>query len=174
MSVHFLGETGPTFPSGDRFWIAPGARVIGNIWIGEDVGIWFNAVLRGDNEVISIGRGTNIQDGAILHSDPGAPLSIGEGCTIGHAAVVHGCTIGPNCLIGMGATILNGARIGANSIVGANALITERKEFPDGALIAGVPAKVVRMLDDAAIESIRLSASAYITNYQRFKSELSV
>jgi carbonic anhydrase/acetyltransferase-like protein (isoleucine patch superfamily) len=174
MPVHFLGKTGPTFPSDDRFWIAPGARVIGNIWIGEDVGIWFNAVLRGDNEVISIGRGTNIQDGAILHSDPGAPLSIGEGCTIGHAAVVHGCTIGPNCLIGMGATILNGARIGANSIVGANALITERKEFPDGALIAGVPAKVVRMLDDAAIESIRLSASAYITNYQRFKSELSV
>ena len=174
MSVHFLDKIGPEFPSGDRFWIAPGARVIGNIRIGEDVGIWFNAVLRGDNEVITIGQGTNIQDGAILHSDPGVPLSIGEGCTIGHGAVIHGCTIGPNCLIGMGATILNGARIGANSIVGANALVTERKEFPDGALIAGVPAKVIRMLDDAAIESIRLSALTYIANYQRFKNELSL
>ena len=142
--------------------------MIGQVELGEDAGIWFGAVLRGDNERISIGARTNIQEGAMVHTDPGHPVSIGADCTIGHHAIVHGATIGANSLVGMGATILNGARIGANCLVGANALVTERKEFPDGSLIVGSPAKAIRMLDAAAIESIRHSAAHYVENWRRF------
>jgi len=142
--------------------------VIGQVELGEDAGIWFGAVLRGDNERISIGARTNIQEGAMVHTDPGHPVSIGDDCTIGHHAIVHGATIGANSLVGMGATILNGARIGANCLVGANALVTERKEFPDGSLIVGSPAKALRQLDAAAIEAIRESAAHYVENWRRF------
>lgn len=172
MPIYRLGETVPTLPADGRFWVAPTASVIGNVVLGDDVGIWFGAVLRGDNEPMRIGAGTNIQDNAVLHSDTGKPLTIGAGCTIGHSAIVHGCTIGDNSLIGMGATILNGARIGANSIIGANALVTEGKEFPDNALIVGSPARAVRSLDDAAIEGLRASARHYIENWKRFAANL--
>lgn len=172
MPIYRLGEAAPVLPADARFWVAPTASVIGNVILGEDVGIWFGAVLRGDNEPMRIGAGTNIQDNAVLHSDTGKPLTIGAGCTIGHSAIVHGCTIGDNSLIGMGATILNGARIGANSLIGANALITEGKEFPDNALIVGAPARAIRSLDEDAIAGLRASARHYIENWKRFAAGL--
>ncbi|SIQ15068.1 Carbonic anhydrase or acetyltransferase, isoleucine patch superfamily [Rhizobium sp. RU20A] len=168
MPLYALDGQRPATPAVDRYWIAPDAHVIGRVELGEDVGIWFGAVLRGDNEPIRIGAGTNIQEGAVLHVDPGFPVTIGEGCTIGHRAIVHGCTIGDNSLIGMGATILNGARIGRNCLVGANALVTEGKVFEDGSLIVGAPARAVRQLDEAAISGLKLSAAHYVKNWQRF------
>ncbi|KQV81750.1 gamma carbonic anhydrase family protein [Rhizobium sp. Root1220] len=172
MPVYALGGHEPDLPLPGTYWIAPGAHVIGKVILGADVGIWFGAVLRGDNEPIIVGRATNIQEGAMLHTDPGSPVTIGEGCTIGHHAIVHGCTIGDNSLIGMGATVLNGARIGNNSLVGANALVTEGKEFPDNSLIVGSPARAIRTLDDDAIESLRKSAKTYVANWQRFARDL--
>lgn len=168
MPIYSLDNTAPTLPEPGRFWIAPDAHVIGKVRLGRDVGIWFGAVLRGDNELIDIGEASNIQEGALLHTDMGAPLSVGPGCTIGHKAILHGCTIGENSLIGMGATVLNHARIGANCLVGANALITEGKEFSDNSLIVGAPAKAIRVLDAEAIERLRLSARSYVENWQRF------
>ena len=172
MPLYTLAETTPSLPPEGRYWIAPDAAVIGNIIIGEDVGIWFSAVLRGDNEPITIGRGSNIQDGAVIHTDLGFPATIGEGCTVGHRAILHGCTIGDNSLIGMGATVLNGASIGRNSLVGANALVTEGKSFPDNSLIVGSPARAVRTLDDSAIDGLKRSAENYIANWKRFEREL--
>ena len=162
----------PVLPPEGRFWIAPDANVIGQVELGEDVGIWFGAVLRGDNEPIVIGPRTNIQEGAMLHTDPGLTLSVGADCTIGHHAIIHGATIGDGTLIGMGATILNGARIGANCLVGAGALVTERTEFPDRSLIVGAPAKAVRQLDDDAIAGIARSAASYVERWQRFAAGL--
>jgi carbonic anhydrase/acetyltransferase-like protein (isoleucine patch superfamily) len=146
--------------------------VIGRVRLAEDVGIWFGAVLRGDNELIDIGAATNIQEGALLHTDEGAPLSVGAGCTIGHHAILHGCTIGENSLVGMGATVLNHARIGANCLVGANALVTEGKAFPDNSLIVGAPAKAIRALDAAAVERLRWSARHYVDNWRRYAKGL--
>ena len=146
--------------------------MIGQVEIGEDVGIWFGAVLRGDNEPIVIGERSNIQEGVMIHTDPRFPVSIGKGCTIGHHAIVHGCTIGDNSLVGMGATILNGAKIGKNCLIGANALITEGKEFPDNSLIVGSPARIVRSLDEAAAAGLTLSAESYVRNWQRFARDL--
>ncbi|MBX3536021.1 MAG: gamma carbonic anhydrase family protein [Chelatococcus sp.] len=172
MPLYQLGQKEPQLPPPDRFWVAPDAQVIGDVVLGRDVGIWFGAVLRGDNEAITIGAGSNIQELSVLHTDIGFPLEIGEGCTIGHRAILHGCRIGPNSLIGMGAIVLNGARIGANCLVGAGALVTEGKEFPDGSLIVGSPARVVRALDEAAIERLRLSAVGYQRNWKRFATDL--
>ncbi len=172
MPVYALNDLTPILPEGGRFWVAPDAHVIGNVRVGLDVGIWFGAVIRGDNELIDIGEATNIQEGALLHTDLGSPLTIGPGCTIGHHAILHGCTIAQNALIGMGATVLNNARIGANSLVGAGALVTEGKEFPDNSLIVGAPAKVVRALDAGAVERLRWSARHYVENWQRFASGL--
>ncbi|NIX76600.1 gamma carbonic anhydrase family protein [Microvirga terricola] len=168
MPVYSLDEIAPILPEPGRFWIAPDAHVIGRVRLGDDVGVWFGAVLRGDNELIDIGAGTNIQEGAVLHTDKGVPLSVGEGCTIGHRAILHGCTVGDNSLIGMGATVLNNARIGSNCVVGANALVTEGKEFPDNSLIVGAPARAIRVLDEAAIERLRWSARHYVENWRRF------
>ncbi len=168
MPVYSLDEITPILPEQGRYWIAPDAHVIGRVRLGLDVGIWFGAVLRGDNELIDIGDATNIQEGALLHTDQGAPLSVGAGCTIGHHAILHGCTIGENSLIGMGATILNHARVGRNCLVGASALVTEGKEFPDNSLIVGAPAKAIRVLDDDAIERLRWSARHYVDNWKRF------
>jgi carbonic anhydrase/acetyltransferase-like protein (isoleucine patch superfamily) len=168
MPVYSLDEISPVLPEQGRYWIAPDAHVIGRVRLGLDVGIWFGAVLRGDNELIDIGDATNIQEGALLHTDEGAPLSVGAGCTIGHHAILHGCTIGENSLIGMGATILNHARIGRNCLVGASALVTEGKEFPDNSLIVGTPAKAIRVLNDDAIERLRWSARHYVDNWKRF------
>ena len=172
MPVYALGDIEPTLPLPDQVWIAPDAHVIGDVTLGQGCGVWFGAVLRGDNEPIVIGDETNIQDGAVLHSDPGMPLTIGRGCTIGHGAIVHGCTIGHNSLIGMGATVMNGARIGAYCIVGANALVTEGKVFADGSLIVGAPAKAVKTLDDAARLGLERSARHYAENAARFRTTL--
>ena len=173
MPVCQLGAHAPNFSAEDH-WIAPNAYVIGNVQLGRDVGVWFAATIRGDNEQIRIGDRTNVQDGAVLHSDPGSPLTIGANVTIGHGAIVHGCTVGESTLIGMGATILNGAKIGRNCIVGANALVTEGKEFPDGSLVVGSPAKAVRQLDDDAIAALGRSADGYVTRMRQFRDELTV
>jgi carbonic anhydrase/acetyltransferase-like protein (isoleucine patch superfamily) len=161
----------PELPAG-RAWVAPTAVLIGKVRLGDEASVWWGAVLRGDNELIDIGPGSNVQDGAVMHTDPGFPLVIGPGCTIGHRAILHGCTIGPNSLVGMGATVLNGARIGANSLVGAGALVTEGKTFPDNALIVGAPAKVVRTLDAAAIEGLARAAAGYVANWRRYAAGL--
>ena len=172
MPIYSLDGETPDLPEEGRYWIAPDAHVIGRVRLGEDVGVWFGCVLRGDNEWITIGARTNVQEGTVMHTDMGSPLDIGEGCTIGHRAMLHGCTIGDNTLIGMGATILNNARIGKSCLVGANALITEGKEFPDGSLIVGSPAKVVRQLDDDAIARLGKSAEGYARNWKRFAKGL--
>lgn len=153
-------------------WIAPDANLIGRIVVEGAASVWFCATLRGDNEVITVGAGSNIQENCVLHTDMGYPLAIGKGCTIGHKVMLHGCIIGDNSLIGMGATILNGAKIGKNCLIGAGALITEGKEIPDGSLVMGVPGKVVRDLDDAAIEGLRKSALGYQANMRRFRDGL--
>lgn len=153
-------------------WIAPDANVIGDIVIEEGASVWFCCTLRGDNERITVGAGSNVQENCVLHTDMGYPLTIGAGCTIGHKVMLHGCTIGENALIGMGATVLNGAKIGKNCLIGAGALITEGKEIPDGSLVMGVPGKVVRTLDEAAIEGLRKSAIGYQNNMRRFRSGL--
>ncbi len=153
-------------------WIAPDANLIGNIVVKDGASVWFGSTLRGDNEEICVGSGSNIQENCVLHTDMGFPLIIGAGCTIGHKAMLHGCTIGENSLIGMGATVLNGAKIGKNCLIGANALITEGKVIPDGSLVMGSPGKVVRQLDDAAIEGLRKSAVGYQNNMRRFRAGL--
>ncbi|MDO6727463.1 MAG: gamma carbonic anhydrase family protein [Cognatishimia sp.] len=153
-------------------WIAPDANLIGKIVVEEGASVWFGCTLRGDNEEIRIGTGSNVQENCVLHTDMGYPLVIGAGCTIGHKAMLHGCTIGENSLIGMGATVLNGAKIGKNCLIGANALITEGKEIPDGSLVMGAPGKVVRQLDEAAIEGLRKSAINYQKNMRRFRAGL--
>jgi carbonic anhydrase/acetyltransferase-like protein (isoleucine patch superfamily) len=168
MPLHALDSVSPELPPSGSFWIAPDAHVIGKVRLAAEVGVWFGAVIRGDNELIFVGARTNIQEHAMLHTDMGHPLSIGAGCTIGHRAILHGCSIGDNTLVGMGAIILNGAKIGANCLVGAGALVTEGKEFPDNSLIVGTPAKAIRMLDDAAIARIRGSADGYVSNWRRF------
>ena len=172
MPLYAIDGIQPVLPEGDRFFVAPDAHVIGKVTIGADVGIWFGAVIRGDNELIAIGDGTNIQEMCMLHTDPGAPMTIGTGCTIGHKVILHGCTIGDNTLIGMGSTILNNAKIGNNCLVGANSLVTEGKEFPDNSLIVGSPARAVRTLDEASIARLKLSAASYVNNARRFKAGL--
>ncbi len=172
MSLYRLDNETPDLPPAGTFWIAPSAHVIGRVRLGADVGIWFGAVLRGDNEWIEIGAGSNVQEHCLLHTDLGHPLTIGTNCTIGHGAILHGCSIGDNTLIGMGAIVLNGARIGRNSLVGAGALVTEGREFPDNSLIVGSPAKAIRSLDDVAASRIKQSAQSYVRNWKRFASGL--
>jgi carbonic anhydrase/acetyltransferase-like protein (isoleucine patch superfamily) len=172
MPLYEIDGKTPQFDDRDSNWIAPDAVVIGDVQIGRDVGIWFGAVIRGDNEPIAIGEDSNVQEHTVMHTDPGFPLTIGKGCTIGHRAMLHGCTIGDNSLIGMGAIVLNGAKIGRNCLVGAGALVTEGKEFPDNSLIVGSPAKVVRTLDDAAVARLQGSAAHYVANGRRFRDGL--
>lgn len=154
-------------------WVAPDANVIGRVVIGAGASIWFGATLRGDNEEIVIGAGSNVQEACVLHTDMGFPLVVGANCTIGHRATQHGCTIGEGTLIGMGATVLNGAKIGRGCLIGACALITEGKEIPDGSLVMGSPGKVVRLLDEAAQERLLASARGYQANAARFRAGLS-
>ena len=169
MPIYSLDGIAPQFDDLASNWIAPDAVLIGRVHLGRNAGIWFGAVIRGDNEPIVIGADSNVQEHAVMHTDPGFPLTIGNGCTIGHRAMLHGCTIGANSLVGMGAIILNGARIAANCLVGAGALVTEGKEFPARSLIVGSPAKAIRTLDDAAIERLKLSAAHYVENGRRFR-----
>ena len=156
----------------DDVWVAPSADVIGDARLGEGASVWFGAVIRADNTPVLVGARTNIQEGAMLHSDPGAPLTIGEGCTVGHHAILHGCTIGSNVLVGMGATILNNAVIGNDCLIGANALVTEGKVFPAGSLIVGSPAKAVRALSPEAIAGLKMSAAAYAAKQRVYASGL--
>ena len=172
MTLYRLDGVSPTVPENGDYWIAPGAHVMGNVTVSSGVGIWFGATLRGDNELIFIGEGSNIQENSILHTDMGFPLTIGSNCTVGHNAILHGCSIGNNSLIGMGATVLNGAVIGENCLIGAGALVTEGKEIPDGTLVVGSPAKVVRALSPEDIEGLTNSALGYQSNMRAFKKGL--
>ncbi|WP_309084513.1 gamma carbonic anhydrase family protein [Chelativorans sp.] len=172
MPVFALDGESPQFADSETGWVAPDAMLVGKLIIGRDVGIWFGAVLRGDNEPIAIGDESNVQEHTVMHTDPGFPLTVGRGCTIGHRAILHGCTIGDNTLIGMGATVLNGARIGNGCLIGAGALVTEGKSFPDRSLIVGTPAKLVRELDDEAVARLRASATRYVENARRFRRGL--
>ncbi|MFD2235972.1 gamma carbonic anhydrase family protein [Aureimonas populi] len=172
MAIYSLDNDRPDLPENGRYFVAESATVVGRVRLGEDVGVWFGAVIRGDNEWIEIGPRTNVQDNCTLHSDSGFPLSIGAGCTLGHGAIVHGCMIGENSLVGMGATVLNGARIGRNSIVGAGALVTEGKVFPDNSLIVGAPARAVRTLGEDDAARLKLSAEHYVANARRFAAGL--
>jgi len=172
MPLHALDGEWPVTPAADRFWVAPDARVIGKVTLGDEVGIWFGAVLRGDNERITVGDRSNIQEHCVLHTDMGFPLTIGAGCTIGHRAILHGCTIGENSLVGMGATVMNGARIGANCVIGAGTLVPEGKEIPDGSLVVGVPARVIRALDETTFAKLRAGADHYVANWRRYATGL--
>ncbi len=172
MPIYALDELMPQLPDDGAFWVAPDAVLIGRVRLGADASVWFGAVLRGDNEDIVIGEGSNVQDNCVFHVDPGFPLTIGAHCTIGHAAVVHGCTIGDNTLVGMGATILNGARIGRNCLIGANALVTENREIPDNSLVFGAPGKVRGEIDAAGEQMLAQAASSYIARWRRYRGGL--
>ncbi|KQM67790.1 acetyltransferase [Sphingomonas sp. Leaf17] len=172
MPLYRIAGTAPTLPDDGSAWIAPSADVIGDVRLGQGASVWFRAVIRADNTPIIVGAATNIQEGAMLHSDPGAPLTVGAGCTIGHHAILHGCTIGDTVLVGMGATILNRAVIGAESLVGAGALVTEGKVFPPRSLIVGSPARAVRTLDDAAVAGLRAAAAGYVARAADYAARL--
>jgi carbonic anhydrase/acetyltransferase-like protein (isoleucine patch superfamily) len=170
MTIYALADITPQIDP--TAWVAPDANVIGNVTLGEKASVWFGCTLRGDNEPITVGAGSNVQESSVFHSDIGFPLTVGVNCTIGHKVMLHGCTIGDNSLVGMGATILNGAKIGKNCLIGAGALITENKVIPDGSLVMGVPGKVVRTLDEAAIHGLTMSALHYQENAARFSNDL--
>lgn len=170
--IFCLGERRPEFP-GEDYWVADNATVIGSVILENNVSVWFNAVIRGDNEAITIGENSNVQDGAVLHTEDGFPLTIGNNVTIGHQAMLHGCDIGDNSLIGINSVILDGAKIGKNCLIGANSLITEGKEIPDGSLVMGSPGKVVRQLTPDQVSGLELSAQHYVENFKRYKASLS-
>ncbi|MEL7231880.1 MAG: gamma carbonic anhydrase family protein [Pseudomonadota bacterium] len=170
MAVYALGDIKPQLH--DSVWVAESASVIGNVHMAEKTSAWFGAVIRGDNEPIEIGAGSNVQDNAVLHSDPGQPLKIGENVIVGHQVMLHGCTIGDGVLVGIGATILNGAQIGEGSIIGAHALITENKVIPPRSLVVGAPGKVMKTLGDKEANFLRLNAEVYVSNAKRFREEL--
>ncbi|MEL6687581.1 MAG: gamma carbonic anhydrase family protein [Pseudomonadota bacterium] len=170
MAIFSLDDIRPDLH--DSVWVAETASVIGNIIMAENSSVWFGAVMRGDNEPITVGARSNVQDNAVLHSDPGQPLTIGEDVIVGHQAMLHGCTIGHGCLIGIGATVLNGAKIGAGSIVGAHALITENKVIPPNSLVVGAPGKVMKTLGEAEAQMLKLNAQVYVSNAQRFAKGL--
>lgn len=172
MTLYRLGEVVPRLPSSGEVYVAPCASVIGNVVLHEMVSVWFGAVIRGDNEPIVLGRGTNVQDGCVFHTDPGFPMTLGEDVTVGHRAILHGCSVGDGSLIGMGAVVLNGARIGAGCLIGANALVTEGKEIPDGAMVIGQPGKVVRILDEEARAGLRRTAGVYKEKLRLYRDGL--
>ena len=172
MAVYDLGETSLQLPASGEYWIADNAVVIGDVVLKHNASIWFGATLRGDNEPITLGENTNVQDGAVLHTDPGSPLTLGDNVTVGHMAMLHGCEVGENTLIGIGAVVLNGARIGRNCLIGAKALIAEGKTIPDGSLVMGAPGRVVRELTPEQIGGLKLSALHYVQNWQRYARDL--
>jgi carbonic anhydrase/acetyltransferase-like protein (isoleucine patch superfamily) len=168
MTTFVLDGIAPQLPDEGTYWIAASADVIGHVRLERNASVWFNAVLRGDNELILVGEGSNIQDGCVLHTDMGSPLTIGRNCTIGHNAMLHGCTIGENSLVGIGAVVLNDAVIGKNCLIGACALIAERKIIPDNSLVMGSPGRVVRELDAEAIARLGAAAASYVRNWQKY------
>lgn len=171
MAIYELDGVSPQVSA--SAWVADSAQVMGNVNLADDANIWFGVVIRGDTETITVGKGSNIQDMSVLHADVGMPLVVGEGVTVGHKVMLHGCTIGDNSLIGIGAVVLNGAKIGKNCLVGAGALVTEGKEFADGSMILGSPARVIRQLSPEQIEGLRQSARHYIENANRYRNGLS-
>ena len=173
MSVYNLGGVAPELPKDDEYWIAPGAVVVGRVILKKNASVWFGCVVRGDNDPIVIGENSNVQDGCVLHADEGVPLAIGANVTIGHLAMLHGCTIGDGSLIGIGSVILNGARIGRNCLIGANCLITEGKEIPDNSLVMGQPGRVVRTLTPEQGGALTINAAHYVANWKRYRAGLS-
>ncbi len=172
MAIYALDGEAPELPADGLYWVAETASVIGRVRLRSEVSIWYGSVLRGDNEWIEIGERSQIQDNATLHTDPGFPLMVGRDCVIGHNVVLHGCTVGDQSLIGMGAILLNGAHIGANCLVGAGALITEGKEFPDNSMILGAPAKAVRASDEKVRAMIARAADVYVKRWKRYAAGL--
>ncbi len=172
MALYELAGTTPDVPKSGNYWIAENATVLGRVILEENASVWFNAVLRGDNDPITVGENSNIQDGSVLHTDIGCPLTIGKEVTVGHMVMLHGCTIGDNSLIGIGSTIMNRAVIGKNCIIGAHSLIPEGKVIPDNSLVMGAPGKVVRDLAPEQTAIIRASADVYVANWKRFKDGL--
>lgn len=170
MAIYRLGDKTPEIH--ETAWVAPTAAVIGNVELAAQASVWFGAVLRGDNDPITIGARSNIQDNSVLHTDPGVPLTIGEGVIVGHRVMLHGCTIGDNTLIGIGATVLNHVKIGKNCIIGAHALITEGKEIPDNSMVIGAPGKIVKTLNESQIAMLRMNAEIYVKNAERFEKDL--
>jgi carbonic anhydrase/acetyltransferase-like protein (isoleucine patch superfamily) len=172
MPIYELDGQAPEFPSEGNYWVAETATLIGRVRLKKDASVWFGALLRGDNEWIELGERSQIQDNATLHTDPGFPLTIGANCVIGHNVILHGCMVGDESLIGMGAIMLNGSQVGRNCLVGAGAMITEGKNFPDNSLIVGAPARVIRTLDDKAAAMIRAGADIYVRRWQQYAKGL--
>ncbi len=171
--IYSLGDRKPEF-RGDDYWVADNATLIGSVVLENNVSVWFNAVIRADNDVITLGENSNVQDGSVLHTEGGVPLVIGRNVTIGHQAMLHGCVIGDNSLIGINSVILDGAKIGKNCLIGANSLIPEGKEIPDGSLVMGSPGKVVRVLSEEQTADLKMSALHYVENFKRYKVGLKV
>ena len=172
MTLYALGDLRPTLPPQGEYWVAPNAVVLGDVVLHRNASVWFGAVLRGDTDRLTVGENSNIQDLSVLHADAGVPLTIGRNVTVGHKAMLHGCTVGDNSLIGIGAVILNGARIGKNCLIGAKALIPEGKEIPDGALVVGQPGRAIRQLTEGQIAALEASAQHYVQNWKRFAADL--
>jgi len=172
MNVYRLGDRAPVTPDASEYWIAPTAVVVGNVILKKNASIWFGAVLRGDNDPITVGENSNVQDNCVLHTDPGQPLTIGDNVTVGHMVMMHGCTVGDNSLIGIGAIVLGGAKIGRNCLIGAGALITEGKEIPDFSVVMGAPGRVVRTLTPEQAADLAAGAMHYVENWKRFKAGL--
>lgn len=172
MALYSLGDKRVRTPGAGRYWVADNAVVLGNVEIGENASVWFGTTIRGDNEAIRIGARSNVQDGCVLHTDPGFPMSIGDDCTIGHMVMLHGCTIGRGSLIGIGSVILNGANIGENCLIGANTLIAEGKVIPPRSMVLGSPGRIVRELSDADIAKFTGAAARYVENWKRFAAGL--
>ena len=172
MPLYAIAEAVPQTPSSGQFWVAPSAQVMGRVVLKENASVWYGAVVRGDNDPITIGEDTNIQDGSILHTDEGVPLTIGRGVTVGHRVMLHGCTIGDYSLIGIGATLLNGVKIGRNCIIGAHTLLTEGKEIPDNSLVVGSPGRVIRTHGEDVAELLKASADHYVANWKKHAAGL--
>jgi carbonic anhydrase/acetyltransferase-like protein (isoleucine patch superfamily) len=174
LSVYNLGNVTPELPNDDEYWIAPTAAVMGRVILKKNASIWWGATLRGDNDPIVIGEGSNVQDGSVLHTDTGSPLTLGANVTVGHLVMLHGCEIDDGSLVGIGSIVLNGAKIGKNCLIGANCLITEGKEIPDNSLVMGAPGKVVRELSPEQAQRVALGAAHYVENWKRYRRELSL
>lgn len=172
MPLYELGGIRPELPEEGAYWIAPDAHVMGRVILRRNASVWFGSVLRGDNEAIELGEGSNVQDGCVLHTDPGYPLTLGANCTVGHMVMLHGCTIGEGSLIGIGATVLNGVKIGRGCVIGAHSLIPEGKEFPDRSLVMGAPGRIVRELSEEEAAQYNYAAAHYVENWKRYARDL--
>ena len=172
MPIYALDDIEPELPPNGEYWVAPNAVLIGKVRLLKGASVWWGCVLRGDNDWITVGENSNVQDLSVCHTDPGQPVTIGSNCTVGHRVILHSTTIGDGSLVGMGSTLLNRSRIGANCLVGANTLVTEGKEFPDGSMILGAPARVARRLGDTELALVKMSSASYVQNRVRFRDKL--